>query len=55
MKIFDFIQMIISHHLKDPHSKALESDCLFPFSSDYDTSSKGGEEGFVFSVYTIMD
>jgi hypothetical protein len=30
MKTFDFIQAMISHHLKDPHSKALEPDCLSP-------------------------
>jgi len=28
MKTFDFIQSGISHNLKDPHSKALEPDCL---------------------------
>jgi len=31
MKTFDFIQMMISHNLKDPHPKALEPDCLSPF------------------------
>jgi len=31
MKTFDFIQMTISHNLKDPHPKALEPDCLSPF------------------------
>ena len=31
MKAFDFIQATISHHLKDPHSKALEPDCLSPW------------------------
>jgi hypothetical protein len=30
MKTFDFIESAISHHLKDPHSKALEPDCLSP-------------------------
>jgi hypothetical protein len=30
MKTFDFIQVMISHNLKDPHSKALEPDCLSP-------------------------
>jgi hypothetical protein len=30
MKIFDFIQATISHNLKDPHSNALELDCLSP-------------------------
>jgi len=28
MKTLDFIQSAISHNLKDPHSKALEPDCL---------------------------
>jgi len=31
MKTFDFIQMTISHNLKDPHPKVLEPDCLSPF------------------------
>jgi hypothetical protein len=31
MKTFDFIQVTISHNLKDPHSKALEPGRLFPF------------------------
>jgi hypothetical protein len=30
MKTFDFIQATISRNLKDPHSKALEPDCLSP-------------------------
>jgi hypothetical protein len=30
MMTFDFMQATISHHLKDPHSKALEPDCLSP-------------------------
>jgi hypothetical protein len=30
MKTFDSIQSMISHNLKDPHSKALEPDCLSP-------------------------
>jgi hypothetical protein len=33
----------ISHNLKDPHSKALEPDCLSPFACNYDTVSKGEE------------
>jgi hypothetical protein len=41
MKIFDFIQMTISHHLNDPHSKALEPDRLSLFPFDYDTVSRG--------------
>ena len=47
MKTFDFIQATISHNLKDPHSKALEPDCLSPFACDYDTVSKGEDEGGV--------
>jgi len=27
----------------DPHSNALEPDCLFPFACDYDIVSKGRE------------
>jgi hypothetical protein len=30
MKTFDFIEAMISHQVKDPHSKALEPDCLSP-------------------------
>jgi len=30
MKVFDFIQAMISHNLKDPHSKTLEPDRLSP-------------------------
>ena len=30
MKTFDFIQATISHNIKDPHSKAVEPDCLSP-------------------------
>jgi len=29
MNTLAFIQATISHNLKDPHSKALEPDCLF--------------------------
>jgi hypothetical protein len=42
---------VVLHHEKtnflkkgrggDPHSKALEPDCLSPFACDYDTVSKG--------------
>jgi hypothetical protein len=45
MKTFDFIQATISNHLKDPHSKALEPNCLSPYSCDYDTASSGEREG----------
>jgi len=44
MKTFDFIQPTISHNLEDPHSKALEPDCLSPFPCDYDIVSKGERE-----------
>ena len=30
MKTFDFIEAMIFHSLKDPHSKGLEPDCLSP-------------------------
>jgi hypothetical protein len=46
MKAFDFIQTTISHNLKDPHSKALESDCLFPLLA-VATQSLKGEESFL--------
>jgi len=36
LKTFGSMQATISHHLKDPHSKALEPDCLSPFACDYD-------------------
>ena len=45
MKTFDFIQATLSHHLKDPHSKILEPDCLSPFVYHYDTVSRGEGEG----------
>ena len=55
MKTFNFIQVTISHNLKDPHSKALEPDCLSPFACDYDTVSpregmkgRGGPHGLYF-------
>ena len=43
MKTFDFIQAVISHNLKDPHSKALEPDCLSPLHS-ITTQSLEGEK-----------
>jgi hypothetical protein len=46
MKTFDFIQGTISHNLKDPHSKALEPDCLSPFACDCKTASEGKREFF---------
>ena len=41
MKTFDFPHETIPHTIKDPHSKALKSDCLCPRAPDYDTASKG--------------
>jgi hypothetical protein len=32
----------------DPHSNALEPDCLFPFACDYDTVSKHREKALAF-------
>src|SRR4030042_5539376 len=55
MKTFNFIQMTISHNLKDPHSKALEPDCLSPFACDYDAVSwwerMKGRGGWVLFVH----
>ena len=45
MKTFDFPHETIPHTIKDPHSKALEPDCLCPRASDYDTASRGGGKG----------
>ena len=39
MKTFDFPQETISHTIRNPHSKALEPDCLCPWTGDYDTVS----------------
>jgi hypothetical protein len=39
MNTFGFIQATISHTLKDPHSKALEPDCLSLSVCNYDTAS----------------
>ena len=40
MKTFDFPQETISHTIRNPHSKALEPDCLRPWACDYDTVSE---------------
>jgi hypothetical protein len=47
MKTFDFIQVTISHNVKDPHSKALEPDCLSPLLAVTTQSQReeGGGEG----------
>ena len=42
MKTFDFIQVTISHNLKDLHSKGLGPDCLSPLLT-VTTQSLGGE------------
>ena len=47
MKTFDFIQMTISHNLKDPHPKALEPDCLSPFLAIATQSHRAGLPGNV--------
>jgi hypothetical protein len=45
MKTFDFIQVTISHNLKDPHSKALEPDCLSALLTIATQSPSGEREG----------
>jgi hypothetical protein len=49
MKIFDFIQATISHNLKDPHSNALELDCLSPrlAIATHPLGGEGGGEGAI--------
>jgi len=44
MKTLDFIQASISYNPRDPHSKALEPDCLSLSAFNYDTVSQGGGE-----------
>ncbi len=53
MNTFDFILAAISHTLKDPHSKALEPDCLSPSVFNYDAVSKGRgrSEGILLSIH----
>jgi hypothetical protein len=41
MKTFDFIQVMVSHNLKDPHSKSLEPDCLSPLREKEKVGLKG--------------
>ena len=45
METFDFIQAIITLNLKDPHSKALEPDCLSPPLLAITTQPLKGEGG----------
>ena len=47
METSNFIQTTIPHNLKDPHSKALEPDCLSPFAYDYNTSLTLQDNGFL--------
>jgi hypothetical protein len=44
MKALDFMQATISHDPKDPYSKALEPECLYPLHCDYDTVPAAREE-----------
>jgi hypothetical protein len=55
MKTFDFIEATISHQLKDPHSKALEPDCLSPSPSNYDTAFRGEREGVRGLLFLCFD
>ena len=43
MKTFDFPQETISHTIRNPHSKALEPDCLCPWATRYPHSPSEGE------------
>ncbi len=49
MKTFDSIQATVSHHRKDPHSKALELDCLSPLLAITTQSPRGEVGGDVIS------
>jgi|GEM_PF-3984330 len=44
MKTSDFIHATISHNIKDPHSKALEPDCLSPLLAIATQSPREGRE-----------
>ena len=50
MKAFDFPQEMISHTIRDPHSKALEPDCLCPWAGNYDTASWGRGFSLLFHI-----
>jgi hypothetical protein len=39
IKTLDFMQAMISHNPKNPHSKTLEPDCLSSLACDCDTVS----------------
>ena len=49
MNTFDFTQGPITHNLKDPHSKALEPDCLSPHFAITTQSLRRGE-GALFPI-----
>jgi hypothetical protein len=53
MKTFDFIKSPISHNLKDPHSKALEPDCLCPPLAIMTQSLEGVRGMLIFWVRNI--
>jgi len=55
MKTFDFIQETISHNLKDPHSKALEPDCVSPLLAITTQSpvGRGWSEGHRYALCTL--
>ena len=57
MKTFDFIESAISHNVKDPHSKALEPDCLSPRLAIMTQSRQGegkGEGKFQICLVSIL-
>ncbi len=54
MKTFDLIRSAISQNLKDPHSKALEPDCLFPPLAIMTQSPTGEELIFWLNCVNIM-
>ncbi len=49
MKTFDFVEATISHNLKDPHSKTLKPDRLFPPPAT--TTQPQREEGEVEGIF----
>jgi hypothetical protein len=55
MKMLDFIQAMIFHNIKKPHSKTLEPDRISPFTCDYDTVSWGGELHVNFELHLTFE
>ena len=54
MKTFDLIQSVISHDLKDPHSKALEPECLSPCPPIATQPPRGkGLWGFIYLILQL--